>query len=248
MANRIPPFVKLDGDSVVFNLDEGYEFAFYIPEIYFERKNAIIIGEFVNLLGIMDYTITDPKGKNNGLHKFYFPNIFLTKPYTIEKIKRVKLIANSKEDDYRVLRYKKGDIIIVSTKNPQDINNVEEFYRLFLSGKLPNTVRYDEMQNYIIDNMSLNGNSYNVNMQLFGILISEMCRAKNDLSKSFRLSGTDDMTAYSTINIRDIPKYIDPYASITSENWDNAVVNAITSDNASKSPMERLLMEQAPEG
>ena len=82
-------------------------------------------------------------------------------------------------------------------------------------------------------------------MQLFGILISEMCRSSKDIGKPFRLSNSKDMSDYKTINIRDIPKYTDTFASITSENWDKAVVGAITNQKHQNSPMERLLTESA---
>lgn len=39
-----------------------------------------------------------------------------------------------------------------------------------------------------------------------------------------------------------VPKYISPFSSITSENWDDAVVNAIINDKTVDSPMEKILM------
>lgn len=243
MSNyKVPPFIKRDGDALLFS-EPDKELLFYVPEVYFERSNAIIVGEYVNILGIMDYTIVDKNGKNSGLKSFYFPTVFLTKPSSIEKIKKVKLTDNSNEDDYRVLRYKQNDQVVVSVKVPQSINNVEEFYKLFTSGKLPTTIKYDNMHNYFTDSIALNGASYGVSLQLFGILISEMCRSQKDIKKPFRLSNSNDMTAYQTVNIREIPRYVDPYASITSENWDEAVVSSIINKDHKNSPMEKLLID-----
>ena len=95
--------------------------------------------------------------------------------------------------------------------------------------------------------MSLNGSGYGINLQLFGILISEMYRSKKDISVPFRLSKSNDMTNYQTIAMKDIGKYIDTFAAITSENWDKAVVGAITNQKHQNSPMERLLTESALE-
>ena len=39
-----------------------------------------------------------------------------------------------------------------------------------------------------------------------------------------------------------IPKYISAFTSITSENWDDAVVNAVINKNKVDSPMEKILM------
>ena len=236
----IPNFLKKEGDSLLFNNDKG-EFVFYVPEIYFERKNALIIGEFVNLIGILDYAIFDDKGKHSGLKPFRFPTVFLSKPGAIEKLKDVKLTTTSSKQDYRLLKYKKGDQIVVSTKVPQMITNAEEFYGLFLGGKLPTTIPYDKLHEYFIENIELNGANYGVTTQLFGIVVSEICRDSSDLSKPFRLAKSRSMYEYTPINIKDCPNYVSPYVAITSENWDESMVNAILNDNPKYSPMEKLL-------
>ena len=58
----VPPFLKRDGESLVFKNTEG-EFIFFVPEVYFSRKDAVELGEFVNVFGILDYTIADKNGK-----------------------------------------------------------------------------------------------------------------------------------------------------------------------------------------
>lgn len=243
MAYNIPKFLKRSGDSLLFAGEEGSEFVFYVPEIYFERKDAIIVGEYVNLLGVLDYAIFDKNGKHSGLKNFYFPTVFLSKPYTTEKLKSVKLTNTSEIQDYRLLKFKKDDPIVVSVKVPQIIDNVEEFYKLFLTGHLPTTISYDKMQNYFVESMNLNGSDYGLSLQLFGIIVSEMCRDKNDISKPFRLSKETNMKNYKAVSIKDLPKFISPYASITSENWDESVVSAITNKEHKESPMEKLLMD-----
>jgi hypothetical protein len=236
----VPQFAKRDGESIIFN--EDGEFIFYVPEMYFDNGSAVIVGEFVNLLGILDYTIYDTKGKNIGLKRFYFPSCFLSKPYTVDKVKAIKLTKTSEQQDYRLLKYKKGDQIIVSTKVPQDIANVEQFFKLFLGGNLPTTIPYDKMQDYFIESMKLNGNKYGVNLQEFGIIISEIARDPKDLSKPFRLSKITDMAAYTAISIKMVPKYVSPHSAITSENWDEAVVTAILNEKEANSPLEKIFM------
>ena len=236
----LPGFLIRKDKSLLFN-GEG-EFIFYVPEKYFDTKNATIIGEYVKLIGILDYAIFDKNGKHSGLKQFNLPTEFITKPYTIDKIKEVQLTKNSFKQDYRAMKYKKGDPIIYDENVAQDVINVENFYRLFIWGNIPNTISYDKLQNYFIENMAINGFSYGVTMQMLGIIISESCRSIDDPSKPFRLSGSKDMHAYNQVNIRDISKYTSPFAAITSENWDNAVVSAITTKNTKESPMEKILM------
>lgn len=244
MPYQIPKFLKRQDDSLLFAGDG--EFIFYVPEIYFDRKVAIVVGEYINIIGVLDYAIFDKDGHNSGLKSFQFPSVFITKPSSIEKHKNIKLTKNSDEQDYRYLRYKKDDPIVVNVYIPQNITNVESFYRMFLiSGRLPNTVPYDKIQEYFIDSIELNGASYGLNWQLFGFVISEAFRSKNDLGTAFRHTKFTDLTSYRTINITDLPKYISPYSSLTSENWDNGIVGAIANPSGANSPMEKLLMGTA---
>lgn len=240
MAYDVPKFLKRDGDALLFN--EDGEFIFYVPEIYFDRGDAQIKGEYVNLLGILDYSIFNKDGSNIGLKRFYFPTVFLSKPSRIEKAKGLKLKEAVETQDYRLLVFEKGDAVVVSTKVPQNIANVEDFYRIFLTGKLPTTIPYDKLQDYFVESMDLNGSSYGMTLQMFGIVVGEMCRSKNDPAVAFRHTNFKDMMSYRAISIKDLPKYISPNASISSENWDLGVIGAIMNPADSNSPMEKLLM------
>ena len=238
---QVPKFIKRSGDALLFS-GEG-EFLFYVPETFFERKTAEIIGDNVSLIGILNYTIEYPNGKNIGLQTFNFPTRFLTKPYSIDKIKGIKLIKESASEDYRILRYKKDDVVVVSVKVVQDISNVEAFYRQFVTtGKIPTTIPYDKLQDYFIDSIRLNGADYGITIQEFGIIVSELCRSKKDETIPFRLSGEKNMKEYKPISVIMVPRFVSPYTAITSQNWDEAVVNAILTKPGKESPMEKILM------
>lgn len=242
MAYDIPKFLKRKDDSLLFALEDK-EFVFIVPEKFFERRDAIIIGEYVNLIGILDYAIFDKNGKHSGLKRFNFPSVFLTKPYEIEKMKQIKLTANSEIQDYRFLKYKKDDIIVVSTKVPEEIENVEEFYKIFLTGNLPTTIPYNKLQDYFTESARINGCNYGVSLQLFGIVISEMCRDPKNMNNPYRLAKNKNMFDYKAINIEDIPKLVSPYQSLTSVNWDEGLINAIINKNAVDSPLEKVLVD-----
>ena len=42
---------------------------------------------------------------------------------------------------------------MVSTKVPQLVDNAEQFFQMFLSGKIPNTIPYDILDEYFPENM-----------------------------------------------------------------------------------------------
>lgn len=240
MSNRLPSFLKRDGLSLLYK-DDG-EMIFYIPEIYFERGFIVVDGDRLSVLGLFSYARFDKSNNLIGsLKMFNFPSIFTCVPSSIDKIKNAKLTKNSLKDDYRLLKFKKDDIVVLSTKVPKLIDNMELFLKMFNTGRFPNTIPYDRLHEVFIKNAELNGNSYPVTAQLIGVIISEICRSASDTTKPYRLSKTDDLNAYTGINITNIPKLISPFTAITSENWDESIVSAITNDKYTRSPMERLI-------
>ena len=240
-------FYKEVGDAVVATLPKNQEIRYFIPECFFQTKSAIIVGEFVNLLGTFNYAIYDiEKDKPvSGLKLFYYPTIFLAQPYTIEKAKDLKLTKNSEKQDYRLLKFRDGDKLVVQKNTPQSIENVEEFFRLFvITGNAPDTIDYRELWHYYIDSMALSGNKFGISNQMFGIFESELCRDPSDPSKPFRLSKAKkngEWNNYKAAAVKEIPKYTSPYVSLTSENLDDSIVAATMMDNAKYSPLEKVL-------
>ena len=241
---KIPSFLKREENSLVFDRDG--EFQFIVPEDYFNTKNAFIVDDMINIIGILDYTLVDTNGKNNGLHPFKFPTVFLTKPSSIEKIQQVKLLKTSSIDDYRILHYKRGDKIIVSVKVPQEIQYVEDIMKLFLiSGHIPTTIPYDKIQDYFPESIKINGGNFGVDLSLFGVIIAELCRNKKNLEQPFRLSGNKDMLDYTPMSVKDIPKLISPFDSLISENWERSAIGAcLTKGKSTNSPLQKVLMGQ----
>lgn len=247
----IPSFLRKDGDTLYYNGDG--EFVFIVPERFFEKGSdiALVVGEYVSLIGILNYAIlrkeSDPLNKN--LKTFNFPTVFLTKPGKIEKIKNLKLYPSSEGEDYRLLKYSDNgvDQIVVSTKVPQDIAYVEEFFNLFVqTAKIPRTIPYDELYTYFMESIKLNGGSFGISSQLFGIIVSELCRDPNNINNPFRLSKAidTDMNSYNPISIKTVPKLVSPFSAITSENWDEAVVSAcMNKDNIKSTPLEKVLTD-----
>lgn len=248
MADFKVPFLKKKENTVFYNGDG--EFVFIVPELYFDkgRKCAVIEGEFVNLLGIVDYTILkdNETDLSKRLKQFFFPTRFYTKPGRIEKVKGLDI--NGSSGDYRLLYYKDNNIdeIVSNVKVPENIENVEILNNLFIkTGHINKSIPYDKLQDYFFESIRLNGGSYKISAQLFGIVISELCRDPNNMNNPFRLSNAikKDMRSYKPISVKEVPKYISPYQSLISENWDDAVIGAIMNDNHIKSPMEKIMKD-----
>ena len=240
MNEKLPPFLRRQNNSILYNGDG--EFYFYIPEKMFELNIARYEGEIISTLGIMSYAMKDAKGKMSTLRQFNYPTRFLTRPYKVEKLKGIKMIKQSKPGDYRVLYYKKNDPIIVNIYVEENITNAEDLIRLFImAGSIDNTIPYNTIQNYFIDNFKYNGGSYGITLQLFGVVISELCRSSKDESKPFRLSKTDDMHDYKSIPITSIPRLVSAYTAISSNNFNQAMVYASLNKKQVEVPLERIL-------
>ena len=244
---KLPRFLSQEGDSLVYNQDKS-TFVFYVPENYFNNTSKIsiaeIYGQLVSMIGLCNWAIIDENGKRGPLKPFNFPTMFLCKPSEIEKVKNLKL-DNTEPSDYRLLKFKKGDPVIFQTRVPQLIDNVEIVFKMaIMTGKIPTTIPYDKLWEVFDESARLNGFSFKVSIQLFGILISGICRDPNDLSKMFKETSMNDMNHYRPISVTMVPKYISPYTAITSENWDEALRAAILmrdKEDVPDSPLEKIM-------
>ena len=236
----LPGYMKKDKNTLLFNGDG--ELVYYVPEKYFSNKSAEIIGDEVELMGIFDYEVFSKTGSGSGKKNFNFPTVFKCRPTSIEKVAEFQINKKSEPVPYRLLHFKKGAELVCSTLVPQSVKNVEKFMKLLIGGNLPNTIPYSRLHEYTIKNAALNGFSYKISAQIFGVVISELCRSTKDPTKPFRLAGTNDYLDYVFMNIKKIPKYTSAFTSITSENADEAIANAITNKTHKDSALEKVMM------
>lgn len=241
-------FYKKVGNSAVCDMKEGEEVRYFIPERWFNAGIAFVTGEYINLIGCFSFALYDSKNKPIGkLRNFNFPTAFLCQPYQVDKMKEIRLTKYEDPTDYRVLRFKKGDKLIVELDVPKSAENVEDMFKMFvITGHIPTNIPYTELHQYFLDNVAYSGNKYSgVPTQMIGMFISELARDIHDPSKPFRLSQEKkkgEFTAYKSISVKNIPKYKSPYQAFTSEQFDEAVISAMESDNKTYSPLERVLM------
>jgi hypothetical protein len=174
--------------------------------------------------------------------------VFICKPYAIDKEKDLK-IGSAEPSDYRILRFKYNDELISHTNIPQSVENAELLFKLIVfTAKIPTIIPYDKIWELFMENAKLNGFSYNLNVQLFGVLTSIICRNPKNIAEPFRYTSMNDLHAYKPISIRLVPKYISPYTAITSENWDDGVKASILlsqnkEEDIPNSPLEKIIMQ-----
>lgn len=237
----VPKHAKVVDNKLIYDGDKG-EVLYYIPEKLFDLNDAAIIGEYVETLGAIMYCEIDDSGHAGNLRPFFCPTMIKCKPGKIEKINR--LTIHNKTTDYRVLHFTNGDELISELYVPMVSSNVQAFVDLFRGGNLPSFIPYDKIQDYISDNAVMNDFKYNISTQILGLLISEIYRDPDDLSKPFRLAKNKNMYEYTPLSINNVPKYISSYTAITSEYPDMAIASAIVNKGTkdTHSPLEKIMM------
>ena len=244
----IPTFLRVE-DEVVYFKGKGKKLVFYAPEKWFTTNCATIDGQYIDLLGCVNYSIMPEESTDYAkkVRTLNYPYIFTTRPGSIIKVKNFQISENMEPENYRLLIYTDNtvDEVISSTKVAQDIMNVEYFLRLFIiTGKIPKTIPVNKLHETFLDNIKYSGNNYKVSAQLFGILLSEFCRCKDDPSIPFRLAKpkNGDMTYYETLPVSKLPKFNGPFNSLTSENWDESLMGAMLYTDSKGSPLEDIMM------
>ena len=236
---------KKDKNSLVFTSDG--EMIYFVPEKYFENNTASVIGDTYSVIGVFNYAWYDKSGKLIRYNRVNMPTRFECVPSSMSKEKE-KLLKDAKEpQDYRLLHFKKGDLLIKSLHVPMVNANIESFNNLLIRANLPDNIPYNEIQDYVLKNAEINKFNYKVPPQIHGLYISELCRNPDDLSEPFRYTDMKDMNAYKAVTIFKAPKYNSPYTAITSENADEAIASAMSLAGNAESPLEPIMMESSTE-
>ena len=247
---ELPNFLTLKGRSLIFNKDNA-TFVFYVPANYFKNTSKVAIaeyvGQYVSMIGLCNYAIIDKNGRRGEIKAFNFPTMMLCKPGEVDEVSGKNLsLDNTEPSDYVLLKFQKGDEVVSDIRVPQDISNVEMFFKMMIiTAKIPTTIPYDKLWELFYESASLNGLNYGLNIQLICLLISRICRDPNDVSKMFCNTDMKDMRKYTEISIKAVPKYISPYQAITSENFDEAVRASVLMkdevDSTPISPLEKIV-------
>ena len=244
----LPKFLTLKDNTLLYN-GTG-ELVYYIPSSYFtDTKNpaAKIVGQYVYSIGVFDWGLIAENGKEIKSHLFKYPTMIQCKPNRIEKVKKLS-IRNTKPMDYHILHFKKDDEAISDINTVQSVENVENLFGLMVitGDRQPHTIPYDLWHEYFEQSMNINGTSFKINMQFFGIMVSELARDPHDLSKPFRYTPMNNMTDYQQVAIDVVPKYVSPYVALTSKNFDESLMASVMlsgedDEKIKDSPIEKVV-------
>ena len=250
---QIPDIFKQDGYTIKYDVDDGSELVYYVPENFFNNtsKNPIakVDGEYISLIGLCLWTVIDKNGKPGKFRSLKIPTMFNCKPYTVDKIKNEKLPGTAEAADYRILRFRYGDEVISNIRTEKNVDNAEMLFKILVfTGNIPTLISYDDIWKLFLENASANGFNYGLNIQLYCMLMSLICRNRNNIEEPFRYTNMKDKHSYKPISIRLVPKFISPFTAITSENFDEGLRASIMMSDKPESeipysPIEKILMQ-----
>ena len=250
------PYLKQDGDAAVFT---GTYMEAYIPLKTFEAVDAVTMGDTIRIFGIFNFKvfnkidITDEDRAKAKLETFTLPSTMDTVP-SEQEIKVLKLdrsIEGLVEEQYKVLKYYNGDLLVKNLNVISDVDNVDIFIKILNSAKIPRTIPYDALPKLLEKCIDINNLKSRVPVLVYETLMTEICRYYKDPSKPFRMViGADKGNAigqndYVPMRIRGIAQNNSAYTAITFEDFDTSATSAVNKkrygEHSNISPIEKIL-------
>lgn len=242
------PTLERKENSIIFT---GERMNIYIPKSYFEKKLATYNGKYINTMGIFLFELTTDekfnKNVNGVFHRLKLPvkiNFEYDSTYSCKK-----KIKNYDEDMYKVFILRKNNIFIDNVFKEKSAALCKDFVTALHGGNIPKIISYDEIIQLYLNNISITGTNLRNPSLIFEIIISEVCRQKNNLKIPFRkVAGKDNnvsLLAYKNVNIKSIPNINSTFSDLSFENLNQSIISSVkktkTGEKELESPVEKTL-------
>lgn len=220
-------FLKQDGDMVVFTCPKAQ---ICIPNEYLDKSIATINGSIVTTVALLQIAVwNDIDTDNTKPEQFFFKyeGVIDTHPSSMS------YDVDDNGDKMLILEYRAGDPFIVNVNVQKTDVNANKILDLITYGYLPNVFSYDEIADYFVttcrsNEVGLGG----LGMIPVEMIISELCRDPNDLSKEFRyrLAKDPDFNErkWKIISADKVTQYSSTFASISSGNARGKMISIIS--------------------
>ena len=190
----------------------------------------------------------DPNQSRNDVpvRTLVYPNLIETHPS--DSSKGIALMINGKADKYRILKYEHGDVLMEATSRKSS-QNCEAFMRLLSSGKIPNSLTYDEIYQAWMDNYAINGMTPNAPAVMLQAIIGEMYRDPSDPSRQFsKVIGANpkaDPRSYQAMSMNAVSAYSSLMSALSFERMAEKLTSSINMTKSGvkqkKSPIEQII-------
>lgn len=241
---------QLSGDDARY-VFIGEKMEIYLPVEYFDKSTdlATVMGGKISTFGVFLFKVFPSEtSKNGALYSMSIP-VYIKFSFSNVETKRLKLINDLPQQQYRVFTLYKGDTFIDSVIYEKSGKTVYNFIaKIVHGGKIPKTVRYDQSLKLYLDTLSLNGQKLGVPSVILEMILSELYRSKRDVSKPFRMHFDNKQYGpfdYKMIRITKIPEMVSVFTGLASDDINHKIVAAILRTKEGKkdipSPIEKVL-------
>ena len=219
---------------------------------YFQRKDnkLIFIGKSLEVNVPKHYKQFGYYTRTNVVKVLGILQLVIDKKYEaiLSITTMIETIPNSidETEDYIVLKYSNGDIFL---NKDYVINNPEELYYLFMRfvthGKLPEFLRYEDLDKIFDHCEEINGTDLGVGRELKELVFAYLCRDAKDLSKQYRLTSMkDNYKLVGILNIFYAPQ--STTSKLLGNYLDNGITAAVLTEEPVTDTFEQILLTDTP--
>lgn len=247
---------ELSNDGKYIYINSGYA-EMYIPEEIIDSSSgdpkpssvAYEYGTGFVTIGICYVRFFEDESSDRNkvpVRTLIYPNLIETHPS--DSTKGVTLTINGKTDQYRILKYTHGDVLMEASSRKSS-QNCEAFMRWLSSGKVPKSLTYDEVYQAWMDNYAINGMSPNAPAVVLQAIVGEMYRDPKDPSRQFsKVIGANpniDPRSYQAMSMNAVSAYSSVMSALSFERMAEKLTSSInmTKSNVKqkKSPIEQII-------
>lgn len=246
--------IKRDGNIIV-NVDR---LEIYIPKDLFNPERidkdiehaavATSFGDGFKIMAIMNARVAvkpEDKIENSPIYTFNYPQMIITYP-TSSSDETLTLFKDSEPEQYKVLKYVQGDILMPA-QIQRNADNCTKFLNILTKGKIPRTIKYEDIFHLWKKNLEINEVNPGVPDVFLQFIISEIYRDRNNPAKKFRFVYGKDMSNnnYQPSNMRGAVASSSVFASQIFEHMSRMMTTSINMTRRGlkqeRSPIEKVL-------
>lgn len=216
----------------------------YIPMNYFKQNLAVNKGSSIELFGIV-YTRTFKNGSPNKIQLLNTPVVI---DLMIYEFKQETIELHGSSIDVMTLEYLKDAYVLHQTvQKGREV--AEAFLSSVLAGKLPKTLKYQQLIDLWWRNLEISGISFKVPSKEYEMILATIYRnpgnVKERYGQHFGRQSNPTGLDYKTGNVREVVKNLSTFSGMVFEDMgamiSNGIINSIDDVEEPVSPLEKII-------
>lgn len=236
-------FLRYDKDDIIYT---GDKLEILIPTDWISTGLATMIGNSINVLGLLNCKGYDSKDKMIFKEVINLPSMITIFPDNIEE--RTEDIGNDQGPiKYTICTFYKNSKVM-SKYITQDSDNVQSFLDMMMRAKIVG-VPYDSLMDIWLKNLEINKVNLGVPNAILELIISEIYRDADDMTHNYAYAKNNNPkirdTYYIPANERQLCAKNSTFAALSFEDVDSMITYSLNMNNQQKkqkiSPIEKVI-------